>query len=286
METRNTNIPLMSPVDTYGKVRVEMYIHSIDPVLFHLGPLEIRYYGIIFALGFLLAYGYLHFTRSRLGLSKLDVENLLLYLMVGVVIGSRLFHVLFWEPSFYLANPVKILFVWQGGLSFHGGLLGAVLAVWIFARKKKVPLIRLCDALTIPAAIGLAIGRLANFVNGEIWGIVADPQRIPWCVNFRNTGGDDVCRHPYQIYAFLKRAFVAGILVMIQFRKNRDGLLTWSFVFLFGVGRLVLDFWRDDPRFLWLAAGQWMSIVMVIVGGFMLIKNHWNDLKQVFSSST
>lgn len=253
-----------------------MWTYSLDPVLFSLGSLEIRWYGVIYALGFLLGLFFLLESREKLGLSKDKIYDLLFYLMLGDIIGARLFHVLFWEPSFYFANPLQILFLWKGGLAFHGGLVGICLAAYIYCRKKKVSFLKVADVLTIPSLIGLGLGRIANFINGELVGRVTD---VSWCVNF----GDGLCRHPYVLYSAVKRFALAGVLYGIQRSfVLKEGFLFYSMILLMGIGRFFLDFYREDILYGGLSVGQWMSLAMVVVGILILLKNYHQDLRKIF----
>jgi len=243
------------------------FVHAINPVIAQIGPFQIRYYGVIYALGFLIAYYVLVKNREQLGWSRDDVDSYLLQLIAGVVIGARVFHVLFWEPSYYMQRPLEVLMIWKGGLAFHGGLAGALVVSYYFCKKKKTPLLSLADTLVIPAAIALALGRIANFINGELWGTVTN---VPWCVEFPGAGG---CRHPVQLYAAAKRFAVAGILYFLKKKKRPRGYLFWMFILLMGLGRLIIDFWRADSRFLGLSAGQYFSALMVLVALYALAKS-------------
>ncbi|MBI4739031.1 prolipoprotein diacylglyceryl transferase [Candidatus Woesearchaeota archaeon] len=261
---------------------MKMFIHNIDPVAFRLGPLEVRYYGIIFAFGFILTLLYLEHLRKKgkLNLSKDDVYDLLLYVIVSVVAGSRLGEVIFWEPSYYLSNPFKIFAVWEGGMSFHGGLIGVIIGAWLFSRKsaitKKISFLGLADAIAVPAAFALALGRLANFINGEL---VGTKTGLPWCVKF---SGYDGCRHPVQLYAFAGR-FITGLFVWYaSIKKHAEGFLFVSVVFFFGFGRFVTDFLRDDPRLFGLSTGQYLSAVMMLVAAYFLFTRYKEDVKRVF----
>lgn len=246
-----------------------MWVQGIDPVLLELFGLEIRWYGLVYVLGFLLAYWYLLRKRQELGISKDEASDLIFYLMLGVIIGARLIHVLVWEPAYYFSQPWKILFLWEGGMAFHGGLLGGIIAALWFCQKKKIPFLRLADILSIPAVIALAFGRLANFVNSELYGPFTS---LPWCVDF-----GDGCRHPYQLYAALKRFLVAGILFWIGQKKNhRDGFIFWMMLLLLSLGRFLLDFWRIDTIFFGLAPGQWLSLFIAIISSFVLWTKYLN----------
>ena len=238
-----------------------MFTHTLSPDIFSIGWFHLRWYSVIYALGFLLTWWFLKYARKKgaHALSDDYLSDLITYLIVGVVLGARLFEVFVWEPAYYLSDPVKILYIWQGGLSFHGGLAGAVIAMAYFCRKKRFSFPKLADLLAIPAAFGLALGRIGNFMNAELVGTLTD---VPWCVKFPRSGG---CRHPVQIYGAIGRAFAGIILLHLWKRKHREGFIALAFVFLLGIGRLFAEFLRDDPRYLYLSTGQWLSLLMVIV---------------------
>ena len=203
--------------------------------------------------------------RELLGLNKDEVNDLSFWVMVGVLIGSRVFHILFWDLSYYWNDPIKILYFWQGGMAFHGGLVGAFIAGWIYCRKKKVNVWKVADILAIPTLIALALGRIANFINGELVGRVTN---ISWCVDF----GDKLCRHPYQIYDALGRFAVAGLLLF--WNKRKEGNLFLFMVLLLGIERFIVDFFKEDILYYSLSVGQWMSLAMVIIAIVVLYKRN------------
>src|SRR3989344_7494538 len=146
-----------------------MFTHSISPVLLNIGSFEIRYYGIIYALGFILAYFFIEKLRKEKQVD-LDTESYLFYILLGTLIGARIFYILFYNLPFYIKNPFEILALWHGGLSFHGGLLGAAIAAYLFSRKCNIKFLKLADITSIPLAFGLFLGRIGNFLNGELYG--------------------------------------------------------------------------------------------------------------------
>ncbi len=260
-----------------------MWIHSINPILIHLGPLQIRWYGITYVIGFLFAAWIIHKYRSHLNMSKDDVWDLMLYVVLGVLIGSRIFEV-FWEPRYYLTNPLNFFKIWQGGMSFHGGFVGIITGVWLYARKTKRSFAQLADVLAMPSMFALAFGRIANFINGELWGTIADQTKIWWCVNFKNTGGGDLCRHPQQLYAAAYRFVITGWLwFLLSKNKFKDGFLFWNFVLLEGIGRFIVDFWREDTFWGPFTIGQWFSAAMILVATIMMIKLYRKEWKKIFS---
>lgn len=263
-------------------------IHNINPTLLDLGPVEIRYYGLVYVIGFVVVYFYFDWLikHKKIKLSKEELYDLVFYNMVGVLVGSRLVHCLIWEPSYYLPQPWKILYFWEGGMAFHGGLIGVAIAMYLFWLKidKRVSLLRLGDYAAIPAAFMLAVGRIANFINGELPGRVTD---VSWCIDYTKSmylvNPPEGCRHPQVLYAAVKRFLVFGWLVWLNRRKYADGFIMWNMILWFGVGRIIIDFYRDDPVYLIFTTGQWMSLVMALLGGYMLLSRYRKDLKKVFS---
>lgn len=253
-----------------------MWIHNLNPVLLSLGPLEIRWYGLAYVFGFSLSVWWLHFLRKRgqLSLNKEEIWDLMFYLMLGVIIGSRLFEI-FWEPKIYLYHPLELLKFWQGGMSFHGGLTGIIVAGLIYCKKKKLNFWELADAMSFPTMFALALGRIANFLNGELVGRVWNGK---WCVVFPDY--DNLCRHPSILYAAAYRFLISIELFWLSLKnKFSPGFIFWNFVLLEGIGRFVIDFWREDVLYYSLTLGQWFSLVMIIIAIIFLLKNHKEDLK-------
>jgi len=242
-----------------------MFTHNISPILFSIGPLDIYYYSLVYILGFILTIVFLQLKRKSLNLSKDQVYDLSFYLMLGVIIGSRLYHVIVWEPSYYFANPLKIFYFWEGGMAFHGGLIGGVITSYICKKKYKLSLLKLLDILALPALIALAFGRIANFINAETYGTVT---QVPWCVDF----GDNQCRHPVQIYAAIKRSIVAFIVYILGKKRHKPGFIFFVAITLLGLGRFFIDFLREDALYLNLSIGQWSSLAMVIIGLYFIRK--------------
>ena len=246
--------------------------NTINPTLLNIGPFEIRFYGIVYALGFLTVYYVLNKKREELRITSEQIDNLLVSMMVGMLIGARLVEVVFWEPSYYWNNPLQILMIWKGGLAFHGGFLGIVIAVYSFCKKHTIPVWKLADIMIIPATFAMALGRIANFINGELWGTITN---APWCVYFK---GVDGCRHPYQLYAAAKRFLIFGMLLLLNNKEHKDGFIFWSFVVMSGIGRFFLDFLREDTRWYGLSMGQYWSFAMVIVGIYVLGSYYKKDI--------
>ena len=259
-----------------------MLIHpEINPVALQLGPLAIHWYG----LTYLAAFG-LFFFLATLRLkhqpyasikgpgawSRRDIEDILFLGVMGVVIGGRVGYCLFYKPAYYASNPLEIFYVWQGGMSFHGGLIGVLLSQVWFARTRQRPWLQVMDFIAPCVPTGLAAGRAGNFMNGELWGRVADPS-LPWGMIFR--GGGPLPRHPSQVYQFLLEGLLLFILLWLYARKPRKmGQVSGAFLFGYGVFRFIAEFFREPDAHLGIlqlgmSMGQWLCVPM-IVGGVWL----------------
>lgn len=254
-----------------------MYIHNINPTILNLGPLEIRWYGLVYVLGFLLGAYFLQKYKEKLHLSKDDVWDLIFYVMVGIILGARIFE-LFWEPQYYLSNILNIFKIWQGGMSFHGGLVGSVAGAYFFCKKKNINFWKVADILSIPAILALALGRIANFINGEL---IGRPWKGNFCVIFPDYG--EICRHPSTLYAAAKRFVVFGWLLFLSSWKDfKPGFIFWNLVFWEGLGRIIVDFYREDILYYGFSIGQWFSAVMVTIAAYIFYKDYREDWRKVF----
>jgi phosphatidylglycerol:prolipoprotein diacylglycerol transferase len=248
-----------------------IYPH-FDPVAIKIGPLAIHWYGIMYLLGFLAFY---FLGKSRLAkahLSQKDLDDLLFYGVLGVVLGGRLGYVFFYQPNHYLTHPLDILAVWQGGMSFHGGLLGVIVAVWIFARRKHIPFLILGDFIAPLVPPGLFFGRLGNFINGELWG---RPTDLPWGMVFPHV--DYVARHPSQLYEAFLEGVVLFLLLWFFSKKDRpQGAVSGFFLVGYGLIRFSVEWTREPDNFLGtlafgLSMGQWLSLPMILAGLVLII---------------
>lgn len=256
-----------------------MLYHNINPVLLELGPFQIRYYGLLWAAGFVIAYFLIYYLakRKQLPLTKDDVSDLIVYEIVGVVLGARLAYILFYNPQFYIQNPMEMLALWHGGLSFHGGLLGATASAYLFCKKKKMEFYDLADIVVVPAALALALGRLGNFVNAELYGRITN---VPWCIDYSKNQFVEVpsgCRHPSQIYASIKNLIIFSALWLIKDKKMPKGFMFWSFVALYGLFRTIVEFFRQPDEQIGLilnyfSMGQLLSFPLFLMGAYMLFK--------------
>ncbi len=241
-------------------------------VLVALGPVMVHWYGIMYALAFLLGMSMLPrlLKTARITLTVQDRETLVLWLFLGVLFGGRLGFVLFYGGSYFLQNPEKVLAVWEGGMSSHGGVIGVVLALIIFAVRKRVDFFRIADVIVIPAAIGLAFGRFGNLINGELYGTVT---ALPWGMHFPGVEG---ARHPTQIYAILKDLFIAAACFLhfsrYAHRNIPSGRTAGLFLIMYGTLRFIVEIFREQPYGytdilgLSLSRGQLLTIPIVLGG--------------------
>lgn len=246
-----------------------MQFPHIDPVFLSIGPLHFRWYGLMYVLAFIATYFIIRaeVKRKQLALTADDVADLVFYGAMGVVLGGRIGYILFYNPGFYLANPLKLFAVWEGGMSFHGGLLGVALAFWLYARRKKIPFMTLADMAALCAPVGLGLGRIGNFINGELYGRATD---VPWGIIF--PGSDGVPRHPSQLYeAFMEGLVLFFIVRLMSRRYSAPGIACWSFVAGYGLFRFIVEFFRQPDAHIGLffglfSEGQLLSLPMFIAG--------------------
>jgi len=248
-----------------------MFTHNINPILFNLGPLEIRWYGLFYVIGFLFAIFW--FKKFADKLNEEEVYDLIFHIIIGGILGSRLGYIIFYNLSYYFSNPLKVFAVWEGGMSFHGGAIGALIAIYFFIKHmkkkgKEISFYYIADLAVIPLALALFLGRIGNFINGELYGYVTN---LPWCVKFKGAEG---CRHPSQLYESSKNLFIAFSLYLISRKDNlKEGTLMWSFILLYGILRFTVEFVRySDTFYLGFTMGQILSSVMILAGSIMLIR--------------
>jgi phosphatidylglycerol:prolipoprotein diacylglycerol transferase len=204
--------------------------------------------------------------------SRKDVEDMLFLGVLGVVVGGRLGYCLFYKPAYYAMHPLEVFFVWQGGMSFHGGMLGVIASQWWFARSRARPFWQLMDFIAPCVPLGLAAGRVGNFINGELWGRPAEPT-LPWSMIFPQSGSM-VPRHPSQVYQFLLEGVLLFVILWLYARKERrQGQVAAAFLFGYGVLRFVAEYFREpDAHLLWLqqstglSMGQWLCVPMIVAG--------------------
>ena len=274
---------------------LELTFPDINPVAINIFGLKIHWYALMYLLAFAMGYGlmilrlrhepYRSITTPR-PWTRTSIEDILLAAIIGVMVGGRLGYTLFYNPAYYFANPLEILQIWDGGMSFHGGAIGVALGLAWFAFREKRPFLQVADFLVPAAPIGLAAGRFGNFINGELWGREASAD-LPWAMRFP-TGGD-VLRHPSQLYQMLLEGVLLFILLWLYARKPRfRGQITGAFIAGYGLFRFIAEFWREpDAQLgflsLGLSMGQWLSLPMVLIG---LVLWSWARMRAVSDVET
>jgi len=272
------------PAANCGTMPAMLMYPQFDPIAIKLGPLAVHWYG----LTYLVAFGLFLF----LGIRRLkdqpfasitepsrwqrkDVEDILFYGVLGVIVGGRLGYCLFYKPGYYLSHPLEILAVWQGGMSFHGGLVGVILSMVLFAKLKGRPWLQVADFVVPCIPLGLASGRVGNFINGELWGRFSSPD-LPWGMVFPQSGSM-LPRHPSQIYQFLLEGVLLFVVMWLYSRKQRgEGQVAGVFLIGYGLLRFIAEYFREPDDFLGLLSlnlsmGQWLSLPMVLLGIYL-----WN----------
>ena len=249
---------------------------AIDPVLFELGPLVIRWYALAYIAGLIIGvrlmrrlatWGF-HATPAE------RIDDFMVWAVIGVIVGGRLGYILFYNFSFYASHPLAIFQVWKGGMSFHGGLLGVVAASVLYARRIGMPLLRFADVVAVAAPVGLFFGRIANFINGELYGRVTD---VPWGVVF--PAGGPAPRHPSQLYEAALEGAVLFIILILLYRREgvrqRPGMSAGVFFVGYGLARSFVEFFRQPDAHIGFLSfgtttGQWLSIPMIAVGLWLI----------------
>jgi phosphatidylglycerol:prolipoprotein diacylglycerol transferase len=242
---------------------------KISPDIFSIGPVHVRWYGVMYVIGFIAAYLLIpkQERSKQIGLVGTAAQDLVFYLAIGVIAGGRLGYILFYEYNdlmAYIRNPLEIIATWHGGMSFHGGFIGCVIAGLIFARRRKMPFWAIADSAIVTCPVGLGLGRLGNFINGELFGRPAD---VPWAMIF--PAGGPVPRHPTQLYESIAEGLLLFI-VMWNLRKKqfKDGMMVAFFLLFYGILRFIIEFFKEpDPQigylFDYLTMGQILCIAMV-----------------------
>jgi phosphatidylglycerol:prolipoprotein diacylglycerol transferase len=254
-----------------------------DPVAISIGPIAIRWYALAYIGGIVLGWIYARslVKKERLWggpapITLVQLDDFILWVTIGIIVGGRTGYVLFYNPAYFVQHPAEILQLWNGGMSFHGGFLGCVAAVMVFARKNDISILSLGDITTAVAPIGILLGRIANFINSELWGRSADSS-VPWAMVFP-TGGP-LPRHPSQLYEAGLEGILLFLVLAVMIRMGalkRPGLILGSFIAIYGLARITGEFFREpDPQlgFLWggLTMGMLLSMPMIIAGAILIV---------------
>lgn len=253
-----------------------MWVHDIDPILLELGPLKVHWYGMMYLVGFLAAW-WLGTWRARQpgsGWKEEQVSDLVFWGAMGVVLGGRFGYVIFYNFDRFLQDPLWLFAVWEGGMSFHGGLLGVVLVLWLWGRQQGKSLFEMGDFVAPLIPVGLGAGRIGNFIGGELWGRATD---LPWGVVFPRTG-DGVPRHPSQLYEFALEGVVLFLVLWWFSSRPRPRMaVSGLFLMLYGAFRSMVELVREPDGHLgflafdWLTMGQLLSLPMVVVGAALVL---------------
>jgi phosphatidylglycerol:prolipoprotein diacylglycerol transferase len=254
----------------------------LDPVALNLGFFQLKWYSLAYIAGILIGWWYLLKLLDRPGapMARRHADDFVFYATLGIILGGRIGYVLFYAPDM-VGDPIKIFRLWDGGMSFHGGMVGLILGIWWLARKHGLRALRVADYVTCVAPIGQFFGRLANFVNGELWG---KPSDAPWAIVFPRTvaGGMDPARHPSQLYEATGEGLLLFLLLAFLFWKTdaryKPGFLLGTGLAGFGVARFVIEFWREPDAQLvafsqatGLHMGQWLTLPMIAVGVYLMV---------------
>lgn len=257
-----------------------MLAPDIDPVAISFGPLKVHWYGLMYLIGFVggWALGAYRARRSEYGWKPVEVGDILFYIAVGTIVGGRLGYVLFYNFGYYVSHPLEIFYLWTGGMSFHGGLLGVIVAMWLFGRRTNRSFFAVADFIAPLVPIGLGAGRIGNFINQELWGRVSD---VPWAMVFARTGGPQP-RHPSQLYEFaLEGVALFVVLWLYSTRPRPAGAVSGMFLVCYGAFRFFIEFFRvPDAQlgylaFGWLTMGQVLSVPMMLFGAWLLSRARW-----------
>lgn len=244
---------------------------NLDPIAFSIFGLPVRWYGLAYILGFFILDFLGQYIAKQNGLlgkkiTKDNWDTLLFGVFICGILGGRLGEFIFFSPQLFLANPFEVLQIWHGGMSIHGGLIGAILFIWWFARQHKITVLQITNTLALPMAIALGFGRIANFINGELVGV---PTGSSWGIIFPHV--DELLRHPTQLYESASM-FVLAALLWLVFKKHPKHL-TAFFLFGYGFFRFIVEFWKDvETVFIGMTMGQTLCLIMMIAGVFLFFK--------------
>ncbi|MET0053097.1 MAG: prolipoprotein diacylglyceryl transferase [Candidatus Thiodiazotropha sp.] len=252
---------------------------NIDPVLISFAGLEIRWYGALFALAYLMSYQTLYWIYHREGKDPSHLEKLTVYLVIAIIVGARLVHCLFYDPAYYLSHPLKILAFWEGGLASHGGGLGALIGLYIYKLRSGDSYLWLLDRFALPTALAGAFIRIGNLFNSEIYGT---PTQVPWAFVFERV--DNLPRHPAQLYEAIAYALIFAVLVMFYRRwgqRVRDGMIFGMLLVGVFSARIAVEFVKTNQATYttdtWLSTGQMLSLPFILVGIILIVRALWGS---------
>lgn len=254
------------------------YIHwNVNPEIFRVGPLAVRYYGLMWALAFYLGYVVFNKFVKKEGLKEGFLDSLTMYMVIGTVLGARLGHCLFYEPEYYLSHPLEILKIWQGGLASHGAAIGILVALYLFARKQKVPMIYVVDRVVITVALGGAFIRLGNLMNSEIYGVQTS---LPWGFIFERNN-ELFPKHPTQLYEALSYFLIFFLLYSYYIKqegKTKTGFIFGVFLILLFAARFLIEYVKEPQvefeKAMALNMGQWLSVPFILAGVFFVVYSY------------
>ena len=236
-----------------------MFVHNIDPVFFTIFGLEIRYYGLVYFFGFLFILWFLYNKRDKLNLNKDQVYDYVFYLIIGSIIGARLFEVLFYNPGYYFSNLSKIIALWEGGMSIHGGIIGAILVTYWFSKKHKKDFYKLTDFVVLPLAFFLFLGRIANFINAELVGKITN---FNYAVKFHGYEG---YRYPTQLFEAFKNLVI--FFILLPLKNLKKGVVFYLFLVLYSAFRFFIEFYKEPfAVYFGIPLGQFLCVVFFVIG--------------------
>jgi phosphatidylglycerol:prolipoprotein diacylglycerol transferase len=264
---------------------MEHYVHNIDPVILSIGSIQVYWYGLMYVIGILLAWKLLSMRCRRFhsgeyngwntAFTQGQIDDIIFYAALSIMIGGRLGSMIFYYPDEFFANPMQFFQIQKGGMSFHGGLLGVIIGLCIYALVKKIPWQDIADIIVSVTPLGLLFGRIGNFINGELWG---KPSEVAWAVNFRNVGGGDFARHPSMLYEAALEGLVLFIILWTMTSKSyRRGAPFGWFLLLYGVFRFAVEFIREPDAQIgylawgWFTQGQRLCIPMIVIGLILIV---------------
>lgn len=252
---------------------------DIDPVIFSIGPFSLRWYAMAYLAGIIIAWILLrrNIKKYSINISSEQLDDLIFYTTLGIILGGRLGYVICYGDGYFWRNPLEIFAVWHGGMSFHGGIIGVITALFYYARKYKFPYLKITDLVSLYVPIGIFLGRLANFVNGELWGRITT---VPWAVKFPE--GGYLPRHPSQLYEALTEGILMFIILNLLWRKEyirkHSGIISSLFLIIYSLSRMLMELFREPDRQIGfilghLTMGQLLSAPLLILGIYILHKS-------------